>query len=69
VVIEHSRPGTRTARGREKTKAALAAGAPKGCKYFNASTGETWSGRGLMPKWLKVATSDGKPITDFEVRA
>lgn len=69
VTIERSQPGTRTARGREKTKAALAAGAPQGCKYFNAHTGETWSGRGLMPKWLKVETAGGKQLSDFEVRA
>ena len=24
-------------------------------KYRNAATGETWSGRGLQPKWLKAA--------------
>ncbi len=35
--------------------------------YRNALTGETWSGRGLMPKWLKVAIADGKTLADFEV--
>ena len=24
-------------------------------KYRNQATGETWSGRGLQPKWLKAA--------------
>jgi DNA-binding protein H-NS len=34
-------------------------------KYRNPETGETWSGRGLQPKWLKAALADGKKITDF----
>lgn len=36
-------------------------------RYRNELTGETWSGRGLMPKWLKAATADGKTLADFEV--
>jgi DNA-binding protein H-NS len=34
-------------------------------KYRNAQTGETWSGRGLQPKWLKAALADGAKIEDF----
>jgi DNA-binding protein H-NS len=34
-------------------------------KYRNPETGETWSGRGLQPKWLKAAVADGKKISDF----
>ena len=34
-------------------------------KYRNASTGETWSGRGLQPNWLKAAIAGGKKISDF----
>jgi DNA-binding protein H-NS len=36
-------------------------------KYRNASTGETWSGRGLQPNWLKAAIAGGKSISDFAV--
>lgn len=37
-------------------------------KYRNAATGETWSGRGLMPKWLKVGIDKpGKTLADFAV--
>ena len=36
-------------------------------KYRNASTGESWSGRGLQPRWLKAALASGKKITDFVV--
>ena len=34
-------------------------------KYRNAATGETWSGRGLQPKWLKAALAAGRKISDF----
>lgn len=34
-------------------------------KYRNAATGDTWSGRGLQPKWLKAALASGKKLTDF----
>jgi DNA-binding protein H-NS len=34
-------------------------------KYRNPDTGETWSGRGLQPKWLKAALASGKKIDDF----
>jgi DNA-binding protein H-NS len=36
-------------------------------KYRNKATGETWSGRGLQPKWLKAAISGGAKIDDFTV--
>jgi DNA-binding protein H-NS len=36
-------------------------------KYRNKATGETWSGRGLQPRWLKAALAGGKKITDFAV--
>ena len=46
-------------------------GAGKGsnvaAKYRDASTGDTWSGRGLQPKWLKAALASGKKIDDFAV--
>ena len=27
-------------------------------KYRNSSTGESWSGRGLQPRWLKAALAE-----------
>jgi DNA-binding protein H-NS len=48
-----------------------AAKAPKvskvAAKYRNQATGETWSGRGLQPKWLKAAIAGGAKLTDFAV--
>jgi DNA-binding protein H-NS len=34
-------------------------------KYRNPATGDTWSGRGLKPKWLSAALADGKTLADF----
>ena len=47
--------------GKAKTGAKVAA------KYRNGATGETWSGRGLHPRWLKAAMAGGKKIEDFAV--
>jgi len=36
-------------------------------KYRNQATGETWSGRGLQPNWLKAAIASGKKLSDFTI--
>ncbi len=36
-------------------------------KYRNAATGDTWSGRGLQPKWLKAALASGRKLADFAI--
>jgi DNA-binding protein H-NS len=38
-------------------------------KYKNPATGETWSGRGIKPKWLQEALKTGKSIDDFAIKA
>ena len=54
------------------TKGAAKPGAGKGAKvavkYRNAATGDTWSGRGLHPKWLKAALAAGRKIEEFTVK-
>jgi DNA-binding protein H-NS len=40
-------------------------GSKVAAKYRNATTGETWSGRGLQPKWLRAALASGRKLTDF----
>lgn len=55
-----------------KTPAVRASGAAKptgkvAAKYRNAATGDSWSGRGLQPKWLKAALAAGAKIEDFAV--
>jgi DNA-binding protein H-NS len=47
-----------------------AKGAPKAPsrvapKYRNNATGETWTGRGLKPKWLQAALNGGAKLEDF----
>ena len=36
-------------------------------KFRNAATGDTWTGRGLQPKWLKSALASGRKLGDFAV--
>lgn len=36
-------------------------------KYRNTATGDTWSGRGLQPRWLKAALAQGARLGDFAV--
>ncbi|MEP6739862.1 MAG: H-NS histone family protein [Caldimonas sp.] len=40
-------------------------GAKVAAKYRNSSTGESWSGRGLQPRWLKAALASGRQLSDF----
>jgi DNA-binding protein H-NS len=56
--------------GKAPTVRAPSAAKPAGkvaVKYRNAATGETWTGRGLQPKWLKAALAAGAKIEDFSV--
>ncbi len=36
-------------------------------KYRNKATGDTWSGRGLKPRWLSEAIAAGKKLSDFAI--
>jgi DNA-binding protein H-NS len=53
--------------GKGVAKAAGASVNKVAAKYRNTATGETWSGRGLQPKWLKAALAAGRKIEDFLV--
>ena len=55
------------AAGRVKVTAPRGGGAKVPAKFRNAATGETWSGRGLKPKWLTAALASGKRLEDFSV--
>jgi DNA-binding protein H-NS len=48
-----------------RAKAAKSKGGKVAAKYRNSSTGETWSGRGLQPRWLKAALAAGRKLDDF----
>lgn len=69
----------RAAKGR-KTKTAKPAKVAKGAKakvtkprkpvaakYRNAATGESWSGRGRVPKWLAAELGKGRKREEFLV--
>ncbi len=53
--------GTKAVAGPRKTGGKVAA------KYRDAATGNTWSGRGLKPNWLKAALANGRTLDDFAV--
>jgi DNA-binding protein H-NS len=44
-----------------------AKGGKVAAKYRNKATGESWSGRGLQPKWLKAALAAGRQLSEFSV--
>lgn len=48
-------------------KASSTKGRKVAAKYRNKATGESWSGRGLQPKWLKAALAAGRKLEDFAV--
>ena len=38
-------------------------------KYRNPETGDTWTGRGLKPKWLEQALAEGRALAEFLIDA
>jgi len=48
-------------------KKSKAAGKKVAAKYRNPATGDTWSGRGLKPRWLVAALAGGKTLADFNI--
>ena len=63
-----------------KAKAAKSAGAPKVAAAkkkaaspvlakYRGPNGESWSGRGLMPKWMAALVAQGKTKEDFAIQA
>jgi DNA-binding protein H-NS len=51
----------KTASAKKRTGTKVAA------KYRDAATGDTWSGRGLQPKWLKAALAGGRRLEEFTI--
>jgi DNA-binding protein H-NS len=54
-------------RRRGAVKKSTSAGRKVAPKYRDPATGDTWSGRGLQPKWLRAAIAGGRKLTDFAV--
>lgn len=53
--------------GKSTTKFSPIKGSKVAAKYRNPATGDSWSGRGLQPRWLKAALASGSKVEDFEV--
>ena len=51
----------------KKPNSSQAKGKTVAAKYRNEVTGDTWSGRGLQPNWLKAEIEAGRKIEDFAV--
>jgi DNA-binding protein H-NS len=49
-----------------KARKSKAAGVPVAAK-FRGPNGETWSGRGLSPKWMTALIAQGRSKSDFAV--
>ena len=60
------KPVTRLANDAPKKVSALT-GVKLAPKYRDQATGETWSGRGLQPKWLKARLAAGAGLESFAV--
>ena len=53
--------------GKTGPKAAAGRGAKVEAKFRDKATGQTWSGRGLQPNWLKAALGDGRKLDEFRI--
>ncbi len=65
--VEHGKPAEAKPKAAAKKPAKTPAKLPY--RYRNPLTGETWTGRGLQPKWLKVALENGAKLADFDLHA
>ncbi|MDP1534285.1 MAG: H-NS histone family protein [Rubrivivax sp.] len=52
---------------RAMTAPRRAAGGKVPAKFRDPVTGNSWSGRGLQPNWLKAALAAGRKLSDFAV--
>lgn len=51
--------GRKSSRGEKRSKVPA--------KFVNRQTGESWSGRGLQPRWLKAAMASGATLDQFAI--
>lgn len=61
------RPAKAKAISAKSPNAARKAGTPVAAK-FRGPNGETWSGRGLMPKWLSSLVAQGQSKETFAIK-
>lgn len=63
----NGKPAGRSSGNGSGAGAARKSGGKVAAKYRNPATGDTWSGRGLKPRWLTAALAAGRSISDFAV--
>jgi DNA-binding protein H-NS len=54
--------------GKARSARRGASAASPAARYRNPETGETWSGRGRVPRWLKPAEEQGRGREEFAVK-
>lgn len=80
ITLKDLQPGkARGAKARLKTGAAAKSAGSKGKKKekgaavvaakYRGPAGETWSGRGLMPRWLAALVAQGKTKEEFAIKS
>jgi DNA-binding protein H-NS len=52
---------------KRRGRPAKSGGKPAGVVRFRDQAGNTWSGRGKRPNWLKAALAEGKTLQDLAV--
>ena len=65
VDAEFTPPGTDVAAPEKPSTPAATANSRVPVKYLNPETGETWTGRGMKPKWVSKALKEGKTLEDL----
>lgn len=74
-VAAPAKPGRKPGKANGAAKPAKAAKAAKtakssgkvAIKYRDAATGDSWTGRGLKPRWLQAQLAAGRKIEEFAV--
>jgi DNA-binding protein H-NS len=61
-----SRKGRKAAAPAKPRKSATK-GTKVAAKYRHAETGQTWSGRGIIPKWMAAEIAKGRKREDFAI--
>ena len=67
LMAEHGLTAADLGNGKPGKAPSASAGRKVAPKYRNAATGETWTGRGLQPKWVAGALASGKKLEDFAI--
>lgn len=78
ITFKDLQPGKgRGAKAKSKTAATAKSAGSKGKKKgatvvaakYRGPNGETWSGRGLMPRWLAALVAQGQAREDFAIKS